>query len=104
MRVYNLTKEDIEVNPSVIQGALFILDTFVHALIDIGSNHFFISHALVGNLRVETEFMGCLMVISTPMGKSMKSSKMVRECEVSLSNVRFQSNLILLEVYDFDVT
>ena len=47
--------------------------------------------------------MGCLMVILTPMGKSMKSLEMVRECEVSLSNVRFQANLILLEVYDFNV-
>ena len=70
-RVYNLTKEDIEANPSVIQGTLFILDTLVHALIDPGSTHSFISHALAGNLRVETESMGCLMVISTPMGRSM---------------------------------
>ena len=47
--------------------------------------------------------MGCLMVILTPMGKSIKSSKIVRECEVTLNNVRFQANLILLEIYDFDV-
>ena len=84
-----MTKKDVEANPSVIQGTLFILDTLVHALIDLGSNHSFISHALAGNLRVETESVGCLMVISTPMGRSIKSSKMVRECEVSLSNVRF---------------
>ena len=51
-RVYNLTKEDIEANSSVIQGTLFILDTLVHALIDPGSTHSFISHALAGNLRV----------------------------------------------------
>ena len=84
-----MTKEDAEVNPSVIQDTLFILDTLVHALIDPGSIHSFISHALARNLRVETESMGCLMVISTPMGRSMKSLEMVRECEVSLSNVRF---------------
>ena len=64
----------------------------MHALIDPGSTHSFISHALAGNLRVKTESVGC-----------MKSSEMVRECEVSLSNVRFHTNLILLEVYDFDV-
>ena len=88
-RVYNLTKEDAEANPAVIQGTLFILDTPVHALTDPGSTHSFISHALARNLRVETESMGCLMVISTRMGKSMKSSEMVKECKVSLSNVQF---------------
>ena len=98
-----MTKEDAEVNLVIIQGTLFILDTPMHALIDLGSTHSFISHALAGNLRVEIESMGCLMVILTPMGKSMKSSEMVRECKISLSNVRFQANLILLEIYDFDV-
>ena len=98
-----MTKEDVEVNLSVIQGTLFILDTPVHALIDPGSTYSFISHALARNLRGETESMGCLMVILTPMGRSMKSMKMVRGCEVSLSNVRFQAYLILLEVYDFDI-
>ena len=61
------------------------------------------SHPLTRSLRVETEPMGCLMVISTPMGKSMKFLEMVRGCEVRLGNVWFQANLILLEVYDFGI-
>ena len=58
MQVYNLTKEDVEANPSVIQGTLFILDTPVHALIDPVSTHSFISHALAGNFESRNQVYG----------------------------------------------
>ena len=76
-------------DPAVVQGTLFILDTLVHALIDPGSTHSFMSYALVRSLGVETKPMEPPMMISTPMGKSIKSSKVVEGCEISLSNTRF---------------
>ena len=102
-RVFNLTKEDMGADPAVVQGTLFILDTPVHALIDPGSTHSFISYALVESLRVETKQMETPIMISTPMGKSTMSSKAIEGCEISLSNARFQVDLILLKVDDFDV-
>ena len=90
-------------NPAVIQGTLYTLETPVHALINPGSTHSFMSHALTGSLGVKTKPMGCPMVISTPMGKSMKISEIIEKCEISLSNIQFQTNLILLEVYDFNI-
>ena len=38
-RVYNMTKEEVETDPAVIQGTLFLLSTPVHALIDPGATH-----------------------------------------------------------------
>ena len=102
-RVYNLTKEDVGSDPAVIQGTLYILETPVHVLIDPGSTHSFMSHALAESLEVKTKPMGCPMVVSTPMGKSMKTSEIIEKCEISMSNIQFQADLILLEVYDFDV-
>jgi len=102
-RVYNLTKEDVGSDPAVIQGTLYILETPVHVLIDPGSTHSFMSHALAESLEVKTKPMGCPMVVSTPMGKSMKTSELIEKCEISLSNIQFQTDLILLEVYDFDI-
>lgn len=61
------------------------------------------SHALAGSLGVETKPMGFPMIILTPIGKSMKSLEIIEECKISQSNVQFQVDLILLEVYDFDI-
>ncbi|XP_052197226.1 uncharacterized protein LOC127804408 [Diospyros lotus] len=102
-RVYNLTKEDVGTNPVVMQGTLFISNTLVHALIDPGSTHLFMSYALATSLGVETKLMESPIIISTPMGKSTRSSKVIEECEISLSDALFQVDLILLEVYDFDI-
>ncbi|XP_052189966.1 uncharacterized protein LOC127799782 [Diospyros lotus] len=102
-RVYNLTKEDVGIDLTVIQGTLFISNTPVHALIDPGSTHSFMSYTLAMSLGVETKPMESLIIISTPMGKSARSSRVIERCEISLSDARFQVDLILLEVYDFDV-
>ena len=75
--------------PTVVQGTLFILGILVHALIDPRSTHSFMSHALAGSLGVEAKPMRFSMINLTPMGKSMKSSKIIKGCEISLSNVRF---------------
>ena len=73
-RVFNLTKEDLGIDPAVIQGMLFILETLVHALIDPGSTHSFILHALDGNVGIEVKPLGYLMIISTPMGRTKEIS------------------------------
>ena len=36
-RIFNLTKGDMGADPIVVQGTLFILDTHVHALIDVNA-------------------------------------------------------------------
>ncbi|XP_052172213.1 uncharacterized protein LOC127788143 [Diospyros lotus] len=52
-RAYNLIKEDVGTNPAVVQGTLFISDTPVHALIDPGSTHSFMSYALATSLELD---------------------------------------------------
>ncbi|XP_052204055.1 uncharacterized protein LOC127809330 [Diospyros lotus] len=102
-RVFNLIKEDAGVDPAVIQGTLLILKIPVHALIDPGSTHSFISDALVRSLGIETKPLGHLMIISTSMEKTMETSKLIEDCKFGMSGDKFQANLILLDVNDFDV-
>ena len=75
----------------------------MHALIDLRSTHSFISHALAKGLGMKTKPLGCLMIISTPMGKTMKTLRLIEDCEISISGNEFQVNLILLDVNCFDV-
>ena len=87
--VFELIKEDVRTGPVVVQGMLFILEIPVHALIDPGLTHSFMSRVLVESLGVKTEPMGFSMIILTPIGKSMKSSEMIEGCEISPSDIRF---------------
>ena len=62
-------------DPTIIQCTHYILETPVHALINPGSTHSFISHALARSLGVKTKPMGSPMVISTPMGNDGKRNR-----------------------------
>ena len=44
-RVYTMTKEDAEANPSVVAGEILISCIPIHALIDSGATHSFASPA-----------------------------------------------------------
>jgi len=67
-RVYNLTCDDSETYPAVIEAILFLSDILVHALINPGATHLFVSHASVDSLKLEPRKLGYQMVIATLMG------------------------------------
>ena len=72
--MYNLTCEDTEANLAVIEGTLFFSDVPVHALIDPGATHSFVSHASVDGLKLTPRELGYQMTIATPMGKTLETA------------------------------
>jgi len=95
--------EDMKANPTIIQSTIFVLNTLVHVLIDLDSTHSFMSHPLAKSLRVEIEPLGYVMWISTLMGKTIESSRTCKNCKVNESDVKFQEDLILLGMHNFDI-
>ncbi|XP_052198307.1 uncharacterized protein LOC127805570 [Diospyros lotus] len=71
-RVYNLTCEDAEADPTVIKGTLFFSNIPVHALIDPGATHSFVSHASIESLKLEPRKLGYQMLIASPMGLTLE--------------------------------
>ena len=71
--MHNLTCEDEETGLTVIEGTLLFLDVPVHALIDPGATHSFVSHASVDSLKLEPRKLGYQMVIVTPMGTTQET-------------------------------
>ena len=101
--VYNLTCEDAEADPAVIEGTLFFSDTPIHALIDPGSTHSFISYAMACSLKFEQEKLGCQMIIATLMGTTIETIMGCRECNLKLGGEDFRMDLALLEIQDFNM-
>lgn len=102
-QVYHLMREDANASPSVIKGTLIFLNTPVQVLIDPGSTHSFISHALIQSLNLELEDLICPMLVATPLGKQVETSMGYREGRVELGNSKFALKLTSLEIQDFDM-
>ncbi|XP_052193780.1 uncharacterized protein LOC127802126 [Diospyros lotus] len=102
-RVYNLTCEDAEADPAVIEGTLFFSNIPVHALIDPGATHSFVSHASVEGLQLEPRELGYQMVIATPMGSTLRTAVGCRECNFNMGSKSFKIDLVVLDIQDFDI-
>ena len=101
--VYNLTKEGTYEILPMIQSTMFIFCTHVHALVDLGSMHSFISCTLARSLGVDLEILRYRIVISTSIQKTLKTNKGCLDWGVWIRDVEFSVNLILLEIQDFDI-
>ncbi|XP_052197382.1 uncharacterized protein LOC127804547 [Diospyros lotus] len=102
-RVYNLTCEDAEADPAIIEGTLFFSNTLVHALIDPGATHSFVSHASVEGLKLEPRELGYQMVIATPMGSTLRTTVGCHGCIFNMGGENFKIDLVVLDIQDFDI-
>ncbi|XP_052179895.1 uncharacterized protein LOC127793152 [Diospyros lotus] len=102
-RVFHLTRQDTIENPAVIEGTMLLSCIPMHALIDSGASHSFISHAFAKVLGDKPENLNYCMIVATPMGKSLETSSGYKNRKIQIKEVEFLVDLILLEFQDFDV-
>jgi len=91
-----LTKREAEENLTVIQGTKFLYGIPMHVLVDPGSTHSFISYAWANTLEDKPEDLGCLMMIATPIGKTLETSKGYQGKEIQVDGRDFFVDLILM--------
>ena len=94
--------EDIEA-PDVIAGNFQIVDTTVHALIDLGSTHSYICTDIpnLGKLpRSETEYD---ILVTNPLGHSVIVNRVYRDCPIKMREYEFLGDLIELSFREFNV-
>lgn len=102
-RVFNLTREDANANPSIIQGTIIFLGTPVQVLIDPRSTHSFISYALAHCLELELGELGSPMIVSTPFGRQVETYIGYGDGRIILGNNEFPVELTSLDIQDFDI-
>ena len=89
--------------PDVIVSNFTILDTIVHALIDLGLTHSYVCTDIpnLGNLpRSETEYD---ILVTNSLGHSVIVNKVYRDCPIRIGECEFMGDLIELSFREFDV-
>ena len=102
-QVFSMTHQDAQPTSDMVTGTIKVHTLFARALIDPSSTHSFISVSFVGLLGMPVASMDFDLIIATPMGVSVVTSKMLRDCFVMISYKEMSIDLILLDLQDFDV-
>ena len=102
-RAYAMKGMEEKDAPDLIVGNLYIFETVVHALIDPGSNHSYISTVIpsLGSLpKSKTEYD---ILVTNPLGHSVIVNRVYRDCPIIKREYEFLGDLIELSLRDFDV-
>ena len=75
---------------------------FSSALIDPGSTHSFVSVSFVALLGILVASMDFDLIVATPVGNSVVTSKMIKDCLVMIGYREMPVDLVLLYLQDFD--
>jgi hypothetical protein len=102
-RVFALTQQDAETSPSVVSGTLVITNQHAQVLFDSGSTHSFISHSFARRLNMIPKTLDFKLSIDTPSGHVLCTDKVYKSCDVLVSGRELEENLVLLDMYEFDV-
>ena len=88
---------------NVIVGNIYIFETIVHALIDLGSTHSYICTTIpsLGSLpKSKTE---CDILVTNPLGDNVIVNRVYRDCPIKIREYEFSGDLIELSLKEFDV-
>ena len=102
-RVYAMTKDDAKADASVVTGTILLQGLDAYALFDSGATHSFVSKQFASKLGVEFVKLDYDLTIATPSGVSMRASYVLKSCEVCLGKEKLHTDLIVLDLFDFDV-
>ncbi|XP_012840504.1 PREDICTED: uncharacterized protein LOC105960840 [Erythranthe guttata] len=102
-RVFAMTRDQAEVDPSMIAGTVNVYNNSVYALIDSGSTHSFISCTLVAEIRLVRSQADALFSILIPSGDELKSNFIIKYCPIQIHNQTLASDLIILPIKHFEI-
>ncbi|XP_070029504.1 uncharacterized protein [Nicotiana sylvestris] len=92
-----------EASAEVITGILLVCSHKAYAIIDPGSMFSYMTPYFAINLGLEPEQLSESFLVSTPVGMSVKVTRVYKGCIVSVQGCNTKADLIELEMVDFDV-
>jgi hypothetical protein len=87
----------------VVLGTLVITNQHAQVLFDSSSTHSFISHGFARRLNMIPETFDFEFSVDTPSGHVMCTNKVYKSCNVLVSGRELEANLVLLDMYEFDI-
>ena len=102
-RVYAVTQQDADAAPDVVTGIISILDHDAYTLVDPGATHSFASKHFLDRFQIKTQPLEGRMRVSLPAGDPLFSNIVVRDSKVLIEGQEFPTDLVALDMRDFDV-
>ena len=102
-RVYAVTQQDADAAPDLVTSIISILDHDAYTLVDLGATHSFASKPFLDRFQIETQPLGDHMRVSLPAGDPLFSDRVLRDSRVLIGGQEFPTNLVALDMRDFDV-
>ena len=102
-RAYAIVPRDHGASGTVVEG-MFLVNTWpAKILFDSGASHSFISHAFMSILQLAPYVLANPLAVATPFGDSSLLEYVCKDCVVTLDDLQFRVDLIVLVMTEFDV-
>jgi hypothetical protein len=98
-RVYVLVLGEPEEGSKVVTGTALILRFEASVLFDSGATHSFISIMFVRLSRLVVQTLEPSLAVTTPVGKTTVSKRVVCECPISICGRVLPANLVVLPMF-----
>ena len=102
-KVYAVTQQDADAAPDVVTGIIYILDHDAYTLVDPGATHSFAPKHFLDRFQIKTQPLEGRMRVSLPAGDLLFSDKVVRDSRVLIGGQEFPTDLVALDMRDFDM-
>ena len=102
-RVYDVTQQDADAASDVVTGIISILEHDAYTLVDPRATHSFASRPFLNRFQIETHPLGGRMRVSLPAGDPLVLDRVVRDSRVPIGGQEFPTDLVALDMRDFDV-
>ena len=103
VRVYAVTQQDADAAPYVVTGIVSILDHDVYTLVNPGATHSFAFKHFLDRFQIKAKPLEGRMRVSLPAGDPLFSDRVVRDCRFLIGGQEFPTDLVALDMRDFDV-
>ena len=87
----------------MVTGIISFLDHDAYTLVDSRATHSFSSKPFLDRFQIETQPLGGHMRVSLPAGDPLFSDIVVRDSRVLIMGQEFPTDLVALDMRDFDV-
>ena len=98
-----MTANEAQANPDIVIGIMFVFGTPARVLFYSGSNRLFVSSSFALHIDWELSLLKNKLVVTTPLEEQILCTSIFKGCEIVVESLELKTNLIPLEISDFDV-
>ena len=98
-----MTSEEAQANPDTVTSIMIVFGTPARILFDTRFSQSFVSTTFALHANRELVPLKNKLVVNTPLGERILHTSVFKGCEILVEGVVLRANLILLEMFDFDV-